>query len=136
MSKVRDIMHIRVPRAQPETTLAELIQLFMRESVSAVPIVEPSGKLVGVASMRDAIAAVAELLQSNPGDTLATALESRTASAIMTPAAFVVGPDMPVAEVARQLHETGIRTAFVVDRGRLSGVVSAFDILRAVAQPT
>ena len=136
MSKVRDIMHIRVPRAQPETTLADLIRLFMRESVSAVPIVEPGCKLVGVASMRDALAAIAELLQSNPNDTLATALESLTVSAIMTPAAFVVTPDMPIAEVARQLHETGIRTAFVVDHGRLSGVVSAFDILRAVAQPT
>ena len=136
MSKVRDIMHIRVPRAQPDSTLADLIRLFVRESVSAVPIVEPGRKLVGVASMRDAIAAVAELLQSNPNDTLASALESRPVSAFMTPAAFVVGPDMPVAEVARQLHETGIRTAFVVDHGRLSGMVSAFDILRAVAQPT
>ena len=136
MSKVRDIMHIRVPRAQPDTTLADLLRLFLRESVSAVPIVEPECKLVGVASMRDAIAAVVELLQSNPTDTLASALESRTVSGFMTPAAFVVTPDMPVAEVARQLHETGIRTAFVVDRGRLSGVVSAFDILRAVAQST
>lgn len=135
MTKVRDIMHVRVPRAQPETTLADLIQLFVRESVSAVPIVEPGGNLVGVASMRDVIAAVAELLQSSPDDTLASALDRRTVSAIMTPAAFVVGPDMPVAEVARQLHETGIRTAFVVEHGRLSGVVSAFDILRAVAQP-
>ena len=136
MSKVRDIMHVRVPRAQPETTLADLIRLFLRESVSAVPIVEPGCKLVGVASMRDALAAIAELLQSNPNDTLGSALENLTVSAFMTPAAFVVGPDMPVAEVARQLHDTGIRTAFVVDRGRLSGVVSAFDILRAVAQST
>ena len=136
MSKVRDIMHVRVPRAQPETTLADLIRLFLRESVSAVPIVEPGCKLVGVASMRDALAAIAELLESNPNDTLASALESLTVRAIMTPAAFVVAPDMPVAEVARQLHETGIRTAFVVDHGRLSGVVSAFDLLRAVAQST
>ena len=136
MSRVRDIMNIRVPRAQPETSLADLIQLFLRESVSAVPIVEPGGKLAGVASMRDAIAAVAELLQSNPDDTLVSALESRTVSAIMTPAAFVVSPDMLVTEVAGQLHETGIRTAFVVDHGRLCGAVSAFDILRAVAEST
>ncbi len=136
MTRVREIMHPRVARIQPEASLAEVIRMLVRESVSGVPVVEPDCRLVGVVSMRDVLAAIAELLDACPSDSFESVLMGRQVMDIMTPMVFSVSPDMPITELAGTLHEARLHRAFVVDHGRLSGVVSTFDVMRAAAQPT
>lgn len=51
---------------------------------------------------------------------------------IMTPVAFSVRPDEGVAEVARFLLRGRIHRALVVEDGALLGIVTPFDILRAL----
>ncbi len=60
--------------------------------------------------------------------------ESTTVRDIMTTAAFTVGPHQTVREVAQFLLQGRIHRALVVDTGRLVGLVTTFDLLRALAE--
>ena len=52
----------------------------------------------------------------------------------MTPAVFSVPSTTTVPELARLLLRGRIHRALVVDDGVLVGIVSAFDVLKAVAE--
>ncbi|GBD42134.1 Magnesium transporter MgtE [bacterium HR39] len=58
----------------------------------------------------------------------------RTARDVMTPNPVTVRPDTPLSEIARILEERHIKRVPVVDeQGRLVGIVSRADLLRALA---
>ncbi len=67
-----------------------------------------------------------QTLQGNPAQE--TPVED-----IMTPVAFNVDPGMTVPELAHFLVSGKIHRALVLEGGRLVGIVTAFDVLRAVA---
>jgi CBS domain-containing protein len=56
-----------------------------------------------------------------------------TVDDIMTPATFTVSPKDSVRDLARFLSRGRIHRALVVDEGRLVGIVTAFDVVRAIA---
>jgi len=61
------------------------------------------------------------------------ALDETTVDEIMTPVAFTVDPQMAIWELAEFLVQGRIHRALVVEEGRLTGIVTAFDVLRVVA---
>lgn len=61
-------------------------------------------------------------------------LDDWTVRSIMTPAPFNVTPDTPVSELARLLLRNRIHRALVIEAGRLAGIVTTVDVLRAVAR--
>jgi len=82
--------------------------------------VTPTG---GFVDMRDHI-------RDLPGD----AFEGYKVEDIMTPVPVEIGPEATLAEAARLLRDNDVRRALVVSRGQLVGIVTATDILNAVAQ--
>lgn len=62
-----------------------------------------------------------------------TRLGARPVRDIMTPATFSVRPDATLPELSRFLLRSGIHRALVFENRRLVGVVTASDVLRAVA---
>lgn len=52
----------------------------------------------------------------------------------MTPALVAVGPDDPLATVAKTLIEHRVRRVLVVDGGQLVGIVSSLDVARLIAE--
>jgi CBS domain-containing protein len=52
----------------------------------------------------------------------------------MTPAALTVDAGEDVREAARQMLYGEVHRLFVAEEGRVSGVISSTDIVRAVAQ--
>lgn len=65
-----------------------------------------------------------------------TRLGARAVREIMTPATFSVRPEATVRELARFLSRGGIHRALVFEGSRLAGVVTATDVLRALAGST
>jgi len=53
---------------------------------------------------------------------------------VMTPVAFSVSGDMSVPDLAHFLVSGGIHRALVMETGQLIGIVTAFDVLRWVAE--
>lgn len=82
---------------------------------------------------------VAAPLGGGPGSWLPsslprTRLGTRAVRELMTPATFSVRPGATVPQLARFLSESRIHRALVLDGSRLAGLVSATDVLRAVAR--
>jgi CBS domain-containing protein len=61
------------------------------------------------------------------------AFDQHRVADIMTPATFTVRPTATVRELARFLVRARIHRALVVDHGKLIGIVSAFDVVRAIS---
>lgn len=62
-----------------------------------------------------------------------SAFEGYQVQDIMSSDPVTVRPDLKVAELARVLVDEGIHRALVVEGGKLAGIVTATDVLRAVA---
>lgn len=71
--------------------------------------------------------------QSIRADLPESPMVTTTVEDIMTPVAFTVEPDAPVTELSDFLVRGRIHRAVVVKNGRLEGVVTSADVLRAVA---
>lgn len=65
---------------------------------------------------------------------LGDALEGLDATAIMTPASFFVRPDLSLEEFAEFLVRGRIHRALVLDGGKLVGIATSFDALRALTR--
>ncbi|WP_037300799.1 CBS domain-containing protein [Rubritepida flocculans] len=135
----RDVVTVR-----PETPLREVAELLASRHLSGVPVVDAEGRLLGVLTESDLMRRIAAPAEAPAGflgglirDAAAEAgrfakLHGRTAQDVMTPDPLCVPPDAPVAEVAKLLEEKRIRRLPVVSEGRLLGLVSRADILKAV----
>lgn len=60
--------------------------------------------------------------------------DTTTVEEIMTSVSYSVSPDMPVQDLADYLARGRIQRAVVVENGHLVGIVTAIDVLRAVAE--
>jgi CBS domain-containing protein len=131
----RDLMQPNPITVSSHMPLLELQHLLVVAHVSGVPIVGANGEVTGVVSATDVLCAIEQILDEDhdPGesDDLLAQLRGVTAGDIVTPELVWVSPDMPVAEVARMMHAEGIHRV-IVGNGRLEGVLTAFDLLRAV----
>jgi CBS domain-containing protein len=134
MTTVRDIMHRRVARIHPDATLAELVRLLAAEEISGVPVVDADCVAVGVVSAKDIMRLFAEYISREAGQRDEAELLNRKVRDIMTPFALSVPADLSVTELSKALLERGIHRALAMDQGRLCGIVTAFDVLRASAQ--
>lgn len=126
---VADVMHAHVTTIAPEASVAELAALLQREGVSAVPVVEADGVPIGVASASDLLWMCDALLDpTSRADTL-----RRTVRDVMTPDVFSVRPTGGLESLCRFFQRAGVHRAFVVEGGRLVGVVALTDLLAVLA---
>ena len=94
-----------------------------------MPVIDSHRRILGVLSVSDVLAAEAE---ANDDESRAV-LTERMASDLMTPKAVTIEPEAPAREAARLMLYADVHRLFVVDQGRLVGVISTTDIVRAVA---
>jgi acetoin utilization protein AcuB len=95
----------------------------MREHhIRHLPVLE-DGKLVGMVTERD-LALIETLNNTDP--------VSATVAEAMTPDPYLVGPHMPLGEVAREMADKRIGSAVVVDRGHVIGIFTSVDALQAL----
>ncbi len=142
--RAEDIMTRQVVTVRPETPVGELARLFSDRGISGAPVVDAEGTLLGVVTETDLMRRVAAPADPKPGwlgglfqDPAGLARRyarshGRTAQDVMTTEPMTLGPDVPIERVARLLEERDIRRVPIVAAGRLLGVVSRADLLKAV----
>lgn len=137
--RVRDVMTGDVVTVNEHTPFKEIAQLLADHRVSALPVLDAGGRVVGIVSEADLL-----LKEEYPaGPPTGWLFEGRrrratrakatggTAVELMTAPAVTVGPDATVAEAARLLHRHGVKRLPVVDpAGPLLGIVSRADLLK------
>ncbi|GAA0731183.1 IMP dehydrogenase [Sphingomonas japonica] len=106
----------------PDAPLAEAQTLMARHRISGIPVVEPSGKLVGILTNRDVRFA------ENPQQPVS---ELMTREQLAT-----VSADVTQEEARRLLHQRRIEKLLVVDDAyRCVGLITVKDIEKAVTYP-
>jgi CBS domain-containing protein len=134
-----------------QTPLADVHRLFLAEEIHGAPVIDDDGTVLGVLSSMDLIRAtldghepdgappvsayfrddVARDRAPAPSD-LADHLVHVTAVDVASPEIVRVGPDTPIADVARIMREQRIHRVLVAEDGVLLGILTTFDLLRLV----
>jgi len=150
---VGDIMRSEVLAAGADWSLESLGDFLIDNCISGAPVTTPDGELVGVVSMTDIVRQSSMSNSHHDGgithDVYLYELESRMSreelrvfheredstvrvSDIMTPMIFRVDSDTSLQEVAETMLKGRIHRVFVTEDGRLTGIVTALDMLRVI----
>jgi CBS-domain-containing membrane protein len=123
---VADIMQNRVLSVKADAPLGDVARLLWEEGISGAPVLDESGRLAGLVSSSDIVR-----FKAYPGPVAGG--RGPCARDVMTPVTINVRSATSLPELARFLINAGVHRALVVDQGRLVGIVSALDIVEAVA---
>lgn len=142
---VRDVMMAPVTTVKPSATVQEVARLFLDKKISAAPVLDDAGKLVGIVSEADLLHRVEAgterrrswvLRAFTEDDTLAAEYvkaHGRKVSDVMTRSVIATAPDTPLHEVATLMEKNAIKRLPVLENGQLVGIVSRSNLLQAVA---
>ena len=140
-----DVMVRDVVTVHPDTDVAEAIRLLAEHDVSALPVVDPAGNLVGVLSEADLIHRVEIGTEKHRprwqeavtgASTLAADFaksHGKKVSEIMTSGVISVSEDTPLSEIATLFERKGIKRVPVAKDGKLVGIVSRSNLIQALA---
>jgi CBS domain-containing protein len=135
---VRDVMTSPVETVGPTAGFKAIVERLRASAISAVPVVDPVGRVLGVVSEADLVLKQdrAELEDRQPFFERRRSRQARrraaasTAAELMTRPAVTIEADAPVAHAARLMRRGGVKRLPVVDgEGRLVGIVSRGDLL-------
>ena len=106
---------------RPEQTVREAIGLLVEHNIGALVVVDKPGQPVGIISERDIVRAAARNED----------LFSQPVSQVMTRNVIVGMPQDDLMSVAHTMTEKRFRHLPIVDRGKLVGIVSIGDVVKA-----
>lgn len=108
-----------------DTPLDEVAETFAQNGISGAPVVDGSGRMIGVISQTDLVRAAAA------ASTHHHAFDGYTARHVMTHRPVTAPPDLPIGEAVRRLEETGVHRLVIVDDDGATpiGIVSVSDLL-------
>src|SRR5690242_20102099 len=139
MKTVKDVMS-GLPVSVSETaSFREIVTKLRERRVSAFPVLDVDGKVIGVVSEADLLVkeAVADepnvvwgLLAGIVHHATRAKAAGITAADLMTSPAVTIGPDDTVEHAARLMYDRKVKRLPVVDQaGRLAGIISRTDVL-------
>jgi CBS domain-containing protein len=140
-SRVSDLMSAPAVTVAPETPLREVAALLVERGISGLPVVR-DGEVVGVVSEADIVekeqASGVPKRSGHPlrhrRDVSARIRTARTAGEVMTSPAVTIAAWRPAAAAAALMVEHGVKRLPVERDGRLVGVVTRTDLVRAFAR--
>ncbi len=127
---VRDLMQTDLKTIRGEASIADAVETLGTNHFSGLPVIDERGTLVGVLSASDVLQGLAECVGVEDrerffGETLVRE--------VMTPRPKVISPEATTKEAAQQLLYLEIHRLFVEDHGKLTGVITTTDLVRALA---
>jgi CBS domain-containing protein len=141
-----DVMTANVITDTPDMPITEIAKLLVEHRIGAMPVVTADGRLLGIVSQTD----LAHRSETDTekrrkwwlsliADNDARAREyikthGKTAKDVMTTVIISVAYDANLADVADALDKHGIRQLPVMRSGKMVGIISRADIVRALAQ--
>ena len=150
----RDVMQTYLISVNPETPLLEVHRLFVDEEINGAPVVDDTGRLLGVISSVDLLRAVEEEHDAASGGSadfreiadlsspdwqqgssdFQDRLGERTVADAMTRGGITVTPETPVSEVAGIMISGHIHRLLVTRAGQAVGIVTTLDLLKLLVK--
>jgi len=146
--KAADVMVSNVITVPPEASVLDVAKILVTNRISAVPVLDEPGRLIGIVSEGDLMRR-AELgtehrrswwlaMFSNK-DKQALAVEfmkshSQNVADVMTRDVITAAPDTPLREIAGLLEKNHIKRVPIMDEnGKVLGIVSRANLIQALA---
>lgn len=138
-----DMMSENPLSVREDATLSEAISFLIDKGFRAAPVIDESGRPVGVISQSDILIHDRETVGAakthdyyREGDVgAAPGRAAVRVRDIMTPAVFRVPPDAPFSRLVEEMVTLNVHRLFVVNaEGILIGVITALDVLRKLYQ--
>lgn len=140
--KISELMTTGVLTVGPETSLKEVARRMLEAGVSGLPVTSEGGDLVGIITEADFVAGEADRRAVKRAGLIRFFTEQheiptheRAVGDVMTTDVVVITSDADHAEAARLMEKEGVKRLPVVDEGKLVGLVSRADMLRAFVRP-
>lgn len=135
--RAKDAMSTDVLTIRAETTVLEAARLLINAGVSAMPVVDQLGVLVGILSEADIIrhtGGVAPTDLSDVANAARTMHEARLrrVADVMTRDVAIVSEDTSLHEIADLMLKRGIKRVPILKGNAVVGIVSRVDLLRAL----
>ena len=143
--RARDVMVSPVITTKPYSLVGDVAKTLVERRISAVPVVDDEGKLVGIVSEGDLLHRTESgterrrqpwLLALTGDETLASEYvkaHGRKVADIMTRKVITATPDTPLYEIATLLEKKRIKRVPIVKDGQLVGIVTRANLVQAVA---
>lgn len=149
MPTVREYMEADPVTVHPDTKAEEVAFLLGQHELHGVPVVNEAGRCVGIVTENDLVLADEEgdlhiphyielfgglvFLESVRGfERRLKKATAATAEDLMTADPTTIGPDADVHAAGKLISESGHNRLPVVEHGRLVGVITRTDVLRAL----
>lgn len=140
----RDLMSRNLVVVAPETPVSAITELLASRGISAVPVIDAEGNPVGLVTEGDLIRRLAEAPRGplgwfldmfrSPKPLVARFAKAHGATArdVMSAELVTVPEDASAETIAQLMERHHIRRVPVLHDGKLAGIVSRADLLRAV----
>lgn len=143
--KAADIMTSDVVTIDDAASVIDAARLLLQHRISALPVVDRDGRLVGIVSEGDLMRRAEtgterrrswwlELLAGS--ETLAgeyVKSHANRVADVMTRKVVTAAPDAELGEIANLLERNGIKRVPIVDGGKVVGIVSRANLVQALA---
>jgi predicted transcriptional regulator len=143
----KDLMTRTILSVHPTMGMQELVDFFRENRIHGA-IVQEGERLVGVVSLTDVLIHLSEEsddggpfwrvypTEGNPDilERIPEGMNDVTADDLMTPNVVTCDIDTTAGEIADVMWKESIHRAVVTEEGRAVGLISATDLLRAVAE--
>ncbi len=143
----QEIMSTQVPTAAPATPVEEVLRMMVEQRAPFIAVVDGERRVLGVITEHDLMYKAKPLLLP-PHSVLARLRRDadawekyqrelrkaigRTAGDVMTSPAITVDHTAPIADIAELMVARNVKHLPVVANGKLVGIVSRADVLRAL----
>jgi len=117
-----DIMHKPVLATTPQALIRDIAIKLIENRITGMPVTDREGTVLGVITEADILLALME--RKN--------LETLTAQDIMSKDLVTVDFETSLEEVMEVLHDEGVLRVPVTDHGKVVGIVSRADVIRAM----
>jgi CBS domain-containing protein len=149
MLNAASIMSRDVVTAGPEDTVARVAQVLAQHRISAVPVCDPSGALLGMVSEGDLmrpylssnierrawwLALLADGTDLAPEFLEYVRVDRHQVGDLMTKPVITASETTPITDLAELLAKHRVKRLPIVRDGKLVGIVSRADVIRAIAR--
>ncbi len=133
---IRELMSGGLITVRRETPVLEARDLVVKERIRHLLVTDVGGSLVGIVTDRDSRLNLPSRATSLSVWEINHLLTKLTVGEVMTRSVITVGPDRPAREAARLMLDHKIGALPVLDDGRLVGIITETDIVRAFVHMT
>lgn len=123
---VREYMDTTVQTLRPDDDIFEAVSYLLKNRITGVPVVNENNEVIGILTEKDCLRLLAT------GDEANELPQQGLVRDFMTSQVRTIPPSMNIYFAAGMFLNDVVRRFPVVEEGKLVGVITRFDILRAI----